>query len=84
MTTQLSLTQLGLDPECKWTEEALGQKLGVIQQTINSWISDIRARKGQPKHYHPLKPPWMAPGADHEGSGVRSKCSFKNCAKYQN
>jgi len=27
---QLSLTQLGLDPECKWTEAALAQKLGVI------------------------------------------------------
>jgi len=36
---------LGLDPECKWTEAALAQKLGVIQQTINSWISDIRARQ---------------------------------------
>ncbi len=33
-----------LDPECKWTEAALAQKLGVIQQTINSWISDIRGR----------------------------------------
>ena len=40
---QWSLTQLGLDPECKWSEEALAQRLGVIQQTINSWISDIRA-----------------------------------------
>ena len=40
----MSQTQLGLDPECKWTEAALAQKLGVIQQTINSWISDIRAR----------------------------------------
>jgi len=29
--------------ECKWTQAALAQKLGVIQQTINSWISDIRA-----------------------------------------
>jgi len=27
---QLSLTQLGLDLECKWTEAALAQKLGVI------------------------------------------------------
>jgi len=36
---------LGLDPECRWTEAALAQKLGVIQQTINSWISDIRARQ---------------------------------------
>ena len=39
------MTQLGLDPECKWTQGALAQKLGVIQQTINSWISDIRARQ---------------------------------------
>ena len=44
VSTQLSLTQLGLDPECKWIEATLAQKLGVIQQTINSWISDIRAR----------------------------------------
>ena len=33
------------DPECTWTEEALAQKLGVIQQTVNIWISDIRARQ---------------------------------------
>ena len=35
----------GPDPECKWTEAALAQKLGVIQQTLNSWISDIRERQ---------------------------------------
>ena len=29
----------------KWTEAALAQELGVIQQTINTWISDIRARQ---------------------------------------
>ncbi|MEE8423004.1 MAG: MerR family transcriptional regulator [Thermodesulfobacteriota bacterium] len=33
------------DPECKWTESALARKLGVIQQTVNTWISDIRARQ---------------------------------------
>ena len=33
------------DPQCKWTEAALAQKLGVIQQTVNAWISDIRARQ---------------------------------------
>jgi plasmid maintenance system antidote protein VapI len=33
------------DPECRWTEEALAQKLGVIRQTVNTWISDIRARQ---------------------------------------
>ena len=33
------------DPECKWTESALAEKLGVIQQTVNIWISDIRARQ---------------------------------------
>jgi transcriptional regulator with XRE-family HTH domain len=33
------------DPECKWTEAALAEKLGVIQQTVNTWISDIRARQ---------------------------------------
>jgi len=25
------------DQECKWTEEALAEKLGVIQQTVNTW-----------------------------------------------
>jgi len=39
------LTQLGLNPECKWTEVHLAQKLGVTLQTINSWISDIRTRQ---------------------------------------
>ncbi len=29
------------DPECRWTEEALAERLGVIQQTVNTWISDI-------------------------------------------
>jgi len=33
------------DPECKWTESALAKKLGVIRQTVNAWISDIRARQ---------------------------------------
>jgi len=33
------------DPECSYTEEALAQKLGVSQQTINAWITDIRARQ---------------------------------------
>ena len=27
------------DPECRWTEEAIAEKLGVIQQTVNIWIS---------------------------------------------
>jgi len=31
------------DSECTWTEEALAEKLGVIRQTVNTWISDIRA-----------------------------------------
>ena len=33
------------DPECNYTEEALAEKLGVTRQTINTWISDIRARQ---------------------------------------
>jgi len=33
------------DPEGGWTEDALAEKLGVIQQTVNTWISDIRARQ---------------------------------------
>ena len=33
------------DPECNYTEEALAEKLGVTQQTVNIWISDIRARQ---------------------------------------
>ena len=31
--------------ECTWTEDALAEKLGVIRQTINIWISDIRTRQ---------------------------------------
>ena len=34
------------DPECKWTEDALAEKLGVIRQTVNIWISDIRTDSG--------------------------------------
>ena len=33
------------DPECTWTEDALAEKLGVIWQTVNTWIADIRARQ---------------------------------------
>ena len=33
------------DPECRWTEKALAERLGVIQQTVNTWILDIRARQ---------------------------------------
>ena len=33
------------DPECNYTEDTLAEKLGVSQQTINVWISDIRARQ---------------------------------------
>ncbi|MBU3950638.1 MAG: MerR family transcriptional regulator [Proteobacteria bacterium] len=33
------------DPECTYTEDVLAQKLGVTRQTINTWISDIRARQ---------------------------------------
>jgi len=33
------------DPECKWSESALAEKLGVTRQTVNTWISDIRARQ---------------------------------------
>jgi len=33
------------DPESKWTESTLAEKLGVIRQTVNAWISDIRTRQ---------------------------------------
>jgi len=33
------------DPECSYTEDALAEKLGVSQQTVNAWITDIRARQ---------------------------------------
>ena len=33
------------DPECRYTESSLAEKLGVSQQTVNAWISDIRARQ---------------------------------------
>ncbi len=34
-----------IDPESKWSESALAEKLGVSQQTVNIWVSDIRARQ---------------------------------------
>ena len=33
------------DPECTCTENLLAEKLGVARQTINLWISDIRAKQ---------------------------------------
>ncbi|WP_304511923.1 MerR family transcriptional regulator [Desulfobacula sp.] len=33
------------DPECSVRETALAEKLGVSQQSVNLWISDIRARQ---------------------------------------
>ncbi len=33
------------DPERRYTESALAEKLGVSQQTVNAWITDIRARQ---------------------------------------
>jgi len=33
------------DPECRYTEDCLAEKLGVTRQTINIWITDIRARQ---------------------------------------
>lgn len=33
------------DPENRWTEDALAEKLGITRQTVNIWISDIRARQ---------------------------------------
>jgi len=33
------------DGECRWTETALAEKLDVTHQTVNIWISDIRARQ---------------------------------------
>jgi len=33
------------DPEYRWTEESMAEKLGIIRPTVNTWISDIRARR---------------------------------------
>jgi len=33
------------DRECRWTEAALAEKLGVTHQTVHIWISDIRVRQ---------------------------------------
>jgi len=40
MTTQLSLTQLELDPECKWTEAHLAQKLGVTRGKVAQIVNN--------------------------------------------
>jgi len=37
--------QTPLLKECSYTEDALAEKLGVTRQTVNTWISDIRARQ---------------------------------------
>ena len=34
-----------MTPKCRYTETALAEKLGVTQQTVNAWITDIRARQ---------------------------------------
>jgi len=40
--------------------------------------------ESKPKHrYPPAEQPWMDPRNDREGGGIRSKCNFKKCAKYQ-
>ena len=33
------------DPDCRWTESALAERLGVTQQTVSLWIADIRVRQ---------------------------------------
>jgi len=33
------------DHACRWTEKALADHLGVTQQTVHTWIFDIRARQ---------------------------------------
>ena len=40
VSTQLSLTQLGLDPECKWTEAALAQRLGVTRGKVAQIVNN--------------------------------------------
>ena len=83
------------DPECTWTEEALAEKLGVIRQTVNTWISDIRARQRAdrdiiiirlsrlacPPSFWRVYPPLegMGTGEDCRGSGGKSTKSFSNC-----
>jgi len=32
------------EPECKWTEEALAQRLGVIRQKVSNWQISERAK----------------------------------------
>ena len=43
------------DPESKYTEDALAEKLGVTQQTINNWITDIRARQRTSRNSNIIK-----------------------------
>ena len=47
------------DPECIWTEEALAEKLGVIRQTVNTWISDIRARQRAGRDVIVIRLSWL-------------------------
>ena len=40
VSIQLSLTQLGLDPECKWTQGALAQRLGVTRAKVAQIVNN--------------------------------------------
>ena len=33
------------DPKIIYTEQKIAEKLGVVRETINNWISDIRAQQ---------------------------------------
>jgi hypothetical protein len=75
----------GPDPECKWPQEALAQKLG--GNKANGQFLDLRylsAPKGRSgNHYHPIKPPWLDPGEDRGSGGFKPKQRIRNCRKYQ-
>ena len=42
---EIARTIAEADPEKTFTEDFIAQKLGVAQQTVNAWVSDIRARQ---------------------------------------
>jgi hypothetical protein len=69
------------DPDCKWTEGTLAQKLGVIQQTVNTYQGSPEDR--QECGHHSLKPSWLDAGADSGSGEAESKQGLRNYRKYQ-
>jgi DNA-binding XRE family transcriptional regulator len=66
------------DPERKWTEQVIADRLGVAQQTINEWISDIRQRQNASRKSRIIKLARLGWGQDEIAKAVglsQNRCS---------